>query len=176
MLQAVYSEGGTPLSSREGSRVVHEDGHIYIKKEGHLEPANLTEAEEGKVKKMLAIRDLGKKLVDLEVRNQPDSELLPAQAEILKLYKEYVLENGPLSAPESADLLENDPDEPFLQALENHDALDTEKNRLTPEISRMIKVLKGKEKVQEGDIDKLEMPIFKKRVIHGMEDRPVNRL
>jgi N12 class adenine-specific DNA methylase len=175
-LQTIYgvsAKEGTPLSAREGSRIVRDDGHVYIKHDEILEPASLNDAEEAKVKKMLAIRDAAKNLVDMQVNNKPDAEMLPAQEQLNKLYKEYVLENGPLSAPANSDLLEKDPDEPFLQALENHNALDAEKEKRTPADERLVKLFKGSEKVQENDLGELKMPIFSKRVIHGMAERPV---
>ena len=176
MPRAIYgisAKEGTPLSAREGSRIVRDDGKVYIKRGEALENANLSEVEEAKVKKLLAIRDAAKKVIDLQVNDKPNSEVIAAQEPLNALYKEYVTANGPLSSPDNTDLLEQDPDEPFLQALENHNVLDKDKKDLTAADERLVKILKGKETVQASDIARLQMPIFSQRVIHGWAAKPV---
>ncbi len=158
----------------EGSRVIGEDGNVYIKRSGALETANLTDAEEARVKSMLAIRDDAKAVVDIQVRNGSDEELKQRQDKLHDDYKKYVTAYGALSAPANADLLAGDSDAPFLRALENNAVLRKSKNELTEDDARLIKVLSGKLPTQETDLEKVQMPIFKKRIIHGLGDKPIN--
>jgi N12 class adenine-specific DNA methylase len=158
----------------ENSRVIGEDNKVYVKKNGALETANLTATEEAKVKSILKIRNDAKKVIDIQVKNGSDEDLQTAQSKLRSDYKEYVTAHGPLTAPANADLIEGDPDAPFLRALENVGDILRKKDNLTPEEEHMVKVLKGKLPAKETDIEKLQMPIFTKRIIHGLGEKPVN--
>ena len=59
-------------------------------------------------------------MVDLQVGNGSDEELKKLQADLDDKYREFVKANGPLSTPINHDLMDKDPDAPFLRALENN--------------------------------------------------------
>ena len=123
---------------------------------------------------MMAIRDAAKKVVDIQVHDQPESVLTPALENLRSKYKAYVLANGTLTSAANADLMDRDPDAPFLKALENNSVFSIGRKDLTEEQTRLTKVIKGTLPVEESDIDKIQMPIFKKRIIHGLGDKPIN--
>ena len=158
---------------REGSRVVGDDGNVYVQHGGVQETANLTATEEAKVKGMIGIRDAAKAVVNNQVRNGSNESLAIAQDTLKMKYKDYVLANGPLTASKNTDLLEGDPDMPFLKALENNAVLRKGKNELTEDDKRLVKVLNGSLPVEDRDFDKIQMPIFNKRIIHGLGEKPV---
>ena len=166
----------TPVGAtiHENTRVIGDDGNVYVKQNGALISANLTATEEAKVKAMLKIRDAAKKVVDIQVHDQPESELKASQESLNTQYKEFVKTYGPLTANKNADLIDKDPDSPFLKALENSKILTKNKKDLTPEETRMVKVLNGALPVEDADLDAIQMPIFKKRIIHGLGDKPIN--
>jgi len=74
----------------EGRHVIGEDGLVYVKQGGSLQTANLTKAEEARVKAMIAIRDISKAVVDVQVNNGSDEELEKLQADLNKNYREFV--------------------------------------------------------------------------------------
>ena len=172
MTKRVYGQTGAAI--REGTRTIGEDGKIYVQHGNVSESANLTATEEAKVKDMLAIRDAAKKVVDIQVHDQPESVLTPALENLRSKYKAYVLANGTLTSAANADLMDRDPDAPFLKALENNSVFSIGRKDLTEEQTRLTKVIKGTLPVEESDIDKIQMPIFKKRIIHGLGDKPIN--
>jgi N12 class adenine-specific DNA methylase len=155
----------------EGSHVIGDDGSVYVQRQGALESANLTEAEETKVKGMLGIRDTAKNVVAIQVRNGNDADLAEAQSKLGDQYKAYVLAHGTLTS--NTELLGKDADAPFLKALENNAVYKKDKKNLTEDDSHLIKQLEGKLAVEEKDIPKLQMPIFKARVIHGLGQKTV---
>jgi N12 class adenine-specific DNA methylase len=157
----------------EGAHLVGDDGIVYVKRNGVLAAANLSSIEESKVKKMLEIKDAAKAVIDIQVRNGSDSELAQRQKRLDDIYSNYVIDNGPLSTSSNIDLLDKDPDAPFLRALERNDVFKKAKNDLTEEDTRLIKILQGKIPLETKDINKIQMPIFRSRVIHGMEEKPV---
>ena len=158
----------------EGRHVIGEDGLVYVKQGGTLQTANLTKAEEERVKAMIGIRDASKAVVDLQVDNGSDAELKKLQSQLDDKYREFVKANGPLSTPINKDLMDKDPDAPFLRALENNAVYKKEKKDLTEDDKYLIKVLEGKLPVQDADFAKIQMPVFKKRVIHGLGEQAVN--
>jgi|GEM_PF-1483724 len=162
------------IGGREGSQVIGEDGNVYIKRGGGLESANLIAVEETKVKQMMAIRDAAKAVVDIQVRNGTDAELKSRQDTLNDLYRKYVLDNGPLTAPDNADLMDKDPDMPFLKALESDAVFKKAQKDLTDEDRRLMKVLKGTKPLVESDIPRIQMPVFRQRIIHGLGEVPVN--
>ena len=117
MPKRVYGQSGAAI--REGTRTIGEDGRVYVQHGNTQESANLTATEEAKVKDMMAIRDAAKKVVDIQVHDQPESVLKPALDDLNSKYKAYVLANGTLTSAANADLMDRDPDAPFLKALEN---------------------------------------------------------
>jgi N12 class adenine-specific DNA methylase len=158
---------------REGSRAVGENGNVFVMRGDSLVSADLTEAEETKVKALLDVRDKARAVVDAQVANKKDAELGPLQRALRESYKKFVLENGALNNPQNAELLSGDPDMPFLKALENTEVFKKQKKELTEEDNRVIKIFNGKLPYKERDIDYFQMPIFTARVIHGLGEIPV---
>ena len=158
----------------EGRHVIGEDGIVYVKQGGSLQSANLTHAEEERVKAMMAIRDASKAVVDLQVGNGSDAELQKLQDDLDDKYRAFVKSNGPLSTSINHDLMDKDPDAPFLRALENNAVYKKDKKDLTEDDKYLIKVLDGKLPVQDTDFARIQMPVFKQRVIHGLGERAVS--
>ena len=158
----------------EGRHVIGDDGLVYVKQGGSLQSANLTHAEEDRVKAMIAIRDASKAVVDLQVGNGSDEELKKLQDDLDDKYRKFVRSNGPLSTPINHDLMDKDPDAPFLRALEDNSVYRKDKKDLTDADKYLMKVLEGKLPAQDADFEKIQMPVFKKRVIHGLGEQTVN--
>ena len=131
MPKRVYGQTGAAI--REGTRTIGEDGRIYVQHGETQESANLTATEESKVKDMMAIRDAAKKVVDIQVHDQPESVLTPALESLRSKYKAYVLANGTLTSAANAELMDKDPDAPFLKALENTSVLSANKKEISEE-------------------------------------------
>jgi N12 class adenine-specific DNA methylase len=161
------------INVNEGARVIGEDGKIYIKRQDQLENADLSEADIAKVKGMLAVRDAARAVLEKQLKDRPDDELKQAQVTLNAAYDKYITAHGPLSAPKNAELMVDDPDGPFLKALEHNDVFKKDKKKLTEADQALIKLLQGKIDLKSGDIEKIKMPIFSKRVVHGYGDRPV---
>lgn len=165
-----YLEGlPTESSIFNNTRVIDKKGHVYIKSGSSLVNANLSSTDETKVKDMLAIRDAGRAAVKVQLEEGSDPDIKASQETLRKLYQAFVLKNGALSSPQNTDLLKNDPDQPFLEALENKDSLRKPKDKRDEKDARIIKILSGKEKVTAKDLPNMEMPIFSERVIRGMK-------
>ena len=73
------------------------------------------------IKKLYEIRDVTRKLIDLQKTSVTDSELLPIRENLNKLYDEYRAEHGELSGKSVKKLFGSDSDYPILQSLEKHD-------------------------------------------------------
>ncbi len=175
IIEAPRREKSTAIRSvgdgiNEGQHVVRDD-KLYVKRGGALVTPNYSKAEETKVRAMAAIRDAAKEVVNIQVRDGGDIELAPAQEKLRNLYQEYVLEHGALSAPENTGMISGDPDAPFLRALEHNEIVRKPPEDQTDSDKHLIQVLAGKAKVKKEDIEKLRMPIFSYRVIHGMAEK-----
>jgi N12 class adenine-specific DNA methylase len=168
-----YRNLPTSINGNDGARVIGEDGNIYIKRGDRLENADLSGHDIEKVKGMLEIRDAARSVLDKQLKDRPDSELEEAQKLLNRKYDEYVTTHGPLSAPKNSDLMEDDPDGPFLKALEHNDVFKKDKRKLTESDNALIKMLKGKTPLKSDDLNKIKMPIFTSRVVHGYGDKPV---
>lgn len=168
---AQYAGGSLPASggARENSRVADKKGHVFITKNGRLINANLISADEKKIGSMLEIRDAARRVVNLQLDDESSEDIAKAQAELDKIYRKYVLEHGVLSNPENVDLLKDDPDQPFLSALENKQSLQVERDKRTDKDRRIIRIYGGKEKLNAGDLKDIQMPIFQERVLKGMK-------
>ena len=169
-----YAAMPTGINASEQSRVIGTDGHIYIKRGDKLVNADMSAANEAKVKSMLAIRDAAHKVLDTESQDKPDSELSAAQKQLNELYDSYVTANGPLGAPANSELLDKDPDAPFLKALETNLPAGKDKKTLNEPEQHLNRLLEGKEKVTAKDIPKLKTPFFSERVIHGLGEKAVS--
>jgi|GEM_PF-1954199 N12 class adenine-specific DNA methylase/ppGpp synthetase/RelA/SpoT-type nucleotidyltranferase len=150
------------INAYEGSRVIGEDGAIWIKRDGHLVPANLPTVDQDKVKAMLAIRDAARKVIEIQVNAEPDTDLVNAQETLNREYDTFVTSKGPLNANKNRALLKGDPDGPFLLALERDDR------------EHPSKALRGLSKVSQEKANEIKMPLFSGRTIHGMKERTVN--
>ncbi|MCM1508099.1 MAG: methyltransferase domain-containing protein [Ruminococcus flavefaciens] len=96
------------------------DDKIYYRKGGQMDEIKCTKSEKEKIKKLCEIRDVTRKLIDLQKTSVPDSELIPVREELNKIYDEYRSEYGELSDKSAKKLFSNDSDFPILQSLENY--------------------------------------------------------
>ena len=78
-----------------------------------------------------------------KILHQPETVLKPALDDLNSKYKAYVLANGTLNSNANSDLMDRDPDAPFLKALENISVLSANKKDMKEEDTRLVKVIKG---------------------------------
>ncbi len=97
------------------------DDKVYYRNGGKMEEIKCTQTEKEMIKKLYEIRDVTRKLIDLQKTSVTDSELLPIRENLNKLYDEYRAEHGELSGKSVKKLFGSDSDYPILQSLEKHD-------------------------------------------------------
>ncbi|MDE7363738.1 MAG: methyltransferase domain-containing protein, partial [Ruminococcus sp.] len=102
------------------------DDKVYYRNGGKMEEIKCTQTEKEMIKKLCEIRDVTRKLIDLQKTSVQDSELLPIRESLNKLYDEYRAEHGELSNKSVKRLFGSDSDYPILQSLENYNK-ETEK-------------------------------------------------
>lgn len=96
------------------------DNKVYYRKGSQMDEIKCTKSEKEMIKKLCEIRDITRKLIDLQKTSVSDSELLPVREELNKLYDEYKSEHGELSSKPVKKHFGNDSDFPILQSLENY--------------------------------------------------------
>lgn len=96
------------------------DNKVYYRKGSQMDEIKCTKSEKEMIKKLCEIRDITRKLIDLQKTSVSDSELLPVREELNKLYDEYKSEHGELSSKSVKKHFGNDSDFPILQSLENY--------------------------------------------------------
>jgi len=151
------------INAFEGSRVIGEDGKIYVKRKGTLVDAELSPQEQAQVRDMLKIRDAARKVLQIQVDSGDDDDLQQAQQLLNSHYNKYTLDYGPLHSIKNKKLMKGDPDGPFLLALEKTNLPDLPEKKL----SKLSKLSKKQ-------VDEIKMPIFNGRTIHGKADRVID--
>ena len=102
------------------------DDKVYYRNGGKMEEIKCTQTEKEMIKRLCEIRDVTRKLIDLQKTSVQDSKLIPVREELNKLYDEYKSEYGELSSKSVKKLFGSDSDYPILQSLENYNK-ETEK-------------------------------------------------
>ena len=96
------------------------DNKVYYRKGSQMDEIKCTKSEKEMIKKLCEIRDITRKLIDLQKTSVSDSELLPVREKLNKLYDEYKSEHGELSSKSVKKHFGNDSDFPILQSLEHY--------------------------------------------------------
>lgn len=96
------------------------DEKIYYRNGNQMNEIKCTEAEKEKMKSLCQIRDIARKLIDLQKTSASDSELISIRESLNKAYDEYKTKYGELSSKQVKRLFGNDSDFPILQSLENY--------------------------------------------------------
>lgn len=169
------------LNVHDGTYVIDDSGNLLIKEGGNLNPANLSPADTQRAIAMMGVRDAARVVLATQLRESPTEEVENAQRNLTKAYDDYVRDNGPLNTVQNVRLMGNDPDGPFLRALEQWDTLAEKKlrnpqemERLTPEQIALLKMqvqLKNATSLPDDTVGLFKMPIFTKRVVRGLGDR-----
>ncbi|MDE6677816.1 MAG: methyltransferase domain-containing protein, partial [Ruminococcus sp.] len=69
------------------------DDKVYYRKGGQMDEVKCTKSEKEMIKELCEIRDITRKLIDLQKTSVPDSELLPIREELGRLYDKYKSEH-----------------------------------------------------------------------------------
>ncbi|MDE6677567.1 MAG: N-6 DNA methylase, partial [Ruminococcus sp.] len=85
-----------------------------------MDEVKCTKSEKEMIKKLCEIRDITRKLIDLQKTSVPNSELLPIREELGRLYDEYKSEHGEINSKSVKKLFGSDSDFPILQSLEHY--------------------------------------------------------
>ncbi|MFH0766366.1 MAG: hypothetical protein V2A61_08100 [Calditrichota bacterium] len=111
---------------------------------------------------MLLIRDSARTALSAQVREGTDEEIEAEQKHLNAVYEKFTTENGALNSRRNAELMRDDPDGPFLRALEKWDKKKTPKEIQTATTLSM------------DDLNSLKMDLFTKRTVKGMKTQKVN--
>lgn len=110
---------------REGSFVVttSEDGEpsLFRVRRNELVPERVPAEVVRRVAGLLPLRDLARRLVEIEAAGRDQREISAAMAEIGARYDEFVAEFGPVNSAANRDSLKGDPDRPLLLSIERQD-------------------------------------------------------
>lgn len=109
------------IAKKNGTFVVGDDGGIYQVTNGVATDTTVKPQDQARAARLIAVRDQAREVLRLNVEGADDAELAAAQAELNRVYDEFVAQHGPLSDPRNRRLLKTDPDLPFILALENYD-------------------------------------------------------
>lgn len=113
-------------SMRAGEYVARDDG-VYRVEAGQLVPheKNAKTTQDGqealevqRIRGMIAVNEVARKLLRLNVAQADDTTLAQAQAELAAAYDAFVAKQGPLSSQANRRAFAGDPNLPFLLALE----------------------------------------------------------
>ena len=96
-------------------------GKVYYRIDSLMHPAELTKTGESRVKGMAGVRDILRKLIDLETADAPDDEIEACQAELSRLYDAYTAKYGILNSRGNSMAFSQDGGYPLLCALEDLD-------------------------------------------------------
>jgi N12 class adenine-specific DNA methylase/2'-5' RNA ligase len=139
-----------PTGTKEGAYIV-DNGRLVVNRGGRPELVSLGKEDRARVFAMLGLRDAAKDVLNLQLENATNPRVQAAQRKLGKLYDDFVSTHGPLNAVSNRKLMAEDPDGPFLRALERVAM------PVPPTHQRPIK--------DQAVIDRLKMPIFRERVV-----------
>ena len=141
----------TRANARDNSFVLNPEGQLE-RVSGHtVVKADLGTDDAKAVITMLGIRDAARKVLDAQLREAEDVDLLPLQADLNAQYDAFVKKGGALNSRKNVTLMDDDPDAPFLRALERQ------------------KKVNGKTTTQWEKMD-----LFTQRVVKGTPNRQIN--
>lgn len=95
-----------------------QDGKVYYRQGENMQEVKRSSAEIKKLTLLCEIRDITRKLLDMQKTSVPDEKLLTVRAELNKLYDSYTEQYGAVSSKDVKKLFGNDADYPILQSLE----------------------------------------------------------
>lgn len=153
----------------EGTRHVADDGSVVVTRNNELAPSGLSAGDTERVKGMLVIRDAGRNVLNIQLRDGADAEIETAQKTLNSAYDKFTAEYGALSNPRNAGLIDDDPDAPFLRALEKpiirvrKDTAEAQRN-----VARKLNELYTAPTLTKEQLTDVKMPLFNSRVVKGL--------
>jgi|GEM_PF-1140214 len=97
------------------------NGQVVQKDGLHLRPVVESKQKLERIKGMIEIRGAAREVIRTQLYSDDDAELARAQKELNEVYDRFVKQHGYINAPRNAKAMSEDPDWPFLSALENWD-------------------------------------------------------
>ena len=113
--RVILDDGDTTLN---GQYLV-QDGRVYKKVDGAIEPQALSEIDTERAIGQIAIRNAARKLLDAQQRGLDTNSL---REELNSLYDDFVSKHGSLHERHNKLPMRNDADAPFLLALEHYNS------------------------------------------------------
>ena len=155
------------INVRENARVIDEQGIVRIKQGGMLVKGDYSEAEQNRIKDMLRVRDAAKAVLTIQLQDGTDQELSELQARLNLAYNIFAKQHGALRNKTNRELMKGDPDEPFILALEQSKPPAGSNGKTTASLQEWEELVKAPT-IPENKLDKLKMPLFSGRTIHGL--------
>ncbi len=153
----------------EGSRHVADDGTIVITRNNSLTSSGLSASDTERVKGMLAVRDAGRNVLNIQLRDGTDEEIETAQLSLNAAYDKFTSEYGALNNQHNAELMKDDPDGPFLKALEKPNIkINKDSTEIGKEKYKKFKSLYTAPTLTKEQLKDIQMPIFTGRVVKGL--------
>lgn len=106
-------------NSKNGS-FVKKDGKLYKNQNGELVNADLTGKTAEIVSASVDMRDTARELLNLQMNNGSDADIKKLRNKLNKAYDAFVNKHGALNSPANRKALGDDPDLPFILALEDY--------------------------------------------------------
>lgn len=97
------------------------DGKIYYRQGEKMNEVKCSGAEQKKLMHLCEIRDVTRRLIDLQKTSISDDKLIPVRENLNKVYDEYKTKHGDVSSKEVKKLFGSDSDYPIIQSLEQWD-------------------------------------------------------
>lgn len=97
------------------------DGKVYYRQGEDMQEVKRSFTEIKKITLLCEIRDITRKLLDMQKTSVSDEKLLPVRAELNKAYDSYAEQYGAISSKDVKKLFGADADYPILQSLETGD-------------------------------------------------------
>ncbi len=113
---------------REGSYFVGDDSRVYRRQNGFdvvvetgAKSTKTAARNVERIRGLAAIREAARNLLELNLSGAGDAELEAGQAQLNAVYDAFTGQHGPISQDANKRLIKDDPDLPFLLALERYD-------------------------------------------------------
>lgn len=97
------------------------EGKIVLRNGNSIEPAPLTALDAMRVRGLLRIRDGVREVFATQLDDAPEERITAARQHLNRVYDQFVLRHGCITARENSRAFTGDPDHPLLLSLENYD-------------------------------------------------------
>jgi len=176
---------GTPVLSHQnvadGAYIVDNSDKLQQRRGGLLMAPELSTEDEARVRGVLGIRDAARTTLNAQLQDVPDEEIARHQKALTVAYDAFAVKHGALNAAKNVELMREDPDGPFLRALE-HWPLEQDREDLRTKGAKYgekqlaeleariakFSALKMAPSITPAQAADLKMPIFTQRVVRGL--------